>query len=146
MGDDVSRAARTGGCQCGAIRYEVGAAPLAVYCCHCRECRKQSASAFGISVIVPRAGFRLVSGSPKRWSRPTDSGRTLDCLFCPECGSRLWHERPGADAISVKGGSLDEPPDLTSAFHIWTVRMVPGVIIREGAVRFEREPDEGAGR
>ena len=42
-----------GGCQCGAIRYAITAEPGPIYVCHCRECQKQSASAFGISVSVP---------------------------------------------------------------------------------------------
>ena len=104
-------AGRTGGCQCGAVRYELAADPLALYVCHCRECRRQSASAFGISVIVPRTALRLTAGTPRFWSRPTDTGNTLRCAFCPTCGSRLWHEND-APEISIKGGSLDEPPDL----------------------------------
>ena len=52
----------TGGCQCGAVRYEIAAEPLTVYVCHCRECRKQSASAFGISLLVPRDALRLLQG------------------------------------------------------------------------------------
>jgi hypothetical protein len=131
----------TGGCQCGAVRYEVAGEPLAIYVCHCRECRKQSASAFGISVIVPAARFTVVQGEVGTWSRPTDSGRTLDCMFCRACGSRLWHATPGEAEISVKGGSLDEPVDLTGAVHIWTARKLPGVVIPEGATTFVGEPD-----
>jgi len=104
----------TGGCQCGAVRYEVTAPPVRTYICHCLECRKQSASAFGISVWVRRADFTLGSGTPRFWSRPTDSGRVLDCAFCPGCGSRLWHEYAGGNSefLTLKGGSLDEPVDL----------------------------------
>jgi hypothetical protein len=131
----------TGGCQCGAVRYEVSAEPLQVYVCHCRECRKQSASAFGISVIVPARAFTLTQGRVKTWTRPTDSGGTLDCMFCVECGSRIRHASPGEDTVSVKGGSLDDPVDLTSAFHIWTTRKLPGVLIPEGARQYDAEPD-----
>jgi hypothetical protein len=131
-----------GGCQCGAVRYEISGKPVSLYVCHCRECRKQSSSAFGISVIVKRSDFRLTQGEVKVWSRPTDSGRTLACMFCPACGSRVWHETVGAtDTISVKGGSLDDSPDLRSAVHIWTVRKLPGVVIPEGARQFSGEPD-----
>lgn len=132
----------TGGCQCGAVRYEIAGEPVAVYVCHCRECQRQSASAFGISVIVKRSDFRLTQGEVKVWQRPTDSGGTLACAFCPACGSRLWHESIDAtETISVKGGSLDQPPDLRATFHIWTSRKLPGVVIPETARQFPGEPD-----
>jgi len=129
-----------GGCQCGGVRYAIAEPPRALYVCHCRECRKQSASAFGISVVVARAGLRVTRGTPKRWSRPTDSGRTLHCLFCPDCGSRLWHEpASGGETVSVKGGSLDEAVDLGPAIHVWTSRKLPGVLVPEHAPQFPGE-------
>jgi hypothetical protein len=132
---------KNGGCQCGAVRYQLTAEPLQVYVCHCRECRKQSASAFGISVIMRSSDVQLVSGNLRRWSRPTDSGAILHCFFCPECGSRVFHgDRDVEESISVKGGSLDEPPDLVQAHHIWTSRKLPGIIIPEHAELFEEEP------
>lgn len=132
---------RTGGCQCGEVRYESTGDPIDLYVCHCRECRKQSASAFGISVIVPRDGLRLTQGEPKVWTRQTDSGGRLECAFCPTCGSRLWHvDEGGSETISLKGGSLDDPPDLTAAGHIWTSRKLSGVDIFGGVRQFPEEP------
>ena len=133
---------QTGGCQCGAVRYEFGGSPLDVYVCHCTECRKQSASAHGISVIVSSDAVRLTRGVLKKWTRSTDSGNTLDCFFCPECGSRVWHGNTDSDAaISIKGGSLDNPPDLSSANHIWTDSKMPGIMIPQVVRQFPREPD-----
>lgn len=130
-----------GGCQCGAVRYEITRSPTDLFICHCRECRKQSASAFGISVFVPREGFRLTKGVTRRWTRATDSGRTLHCEFCQNCGSRLWHESAQDDIVSVKGGSLDEAVDVSEAIHVWTSRKLPGVLIPEHAAQFGEEPD-----
>ena len=133
----------TGGCQCGTVRYEITGPPVGLYVCHCLECRRQSASAFGISVIVGRKDFHLTKGETKSWSRSTDSGRTLHCHFCAACGSRLFHA--GAlerETISVKGGSLDQTLDLGEAIHIWTRRKLPGVLIPEHAAQFPGEPDD----
>ena len=136
------RDALPGGCQCGAIRYELSRGPLEIYVCHCTECRKQSASAFGISFIVPRTALHITQGEPRFWSRPTDAGNTLDCAFCGACGSRLWHQRRDpVDTLSIKGGSLDEAVDLSRAVHIWTSRMLPGIVLPDGTMQFAGEPD-----
>jgi hypothetical protein len=124
------------------VRYEISDAPLDLYVCHCLECRKQSASAFGISLTVRRAGLRVIQGQTKSWTRPTDSGGRRKCIFCTECGSRLWHEaEPPTEMLALKGGSLDRPLDLRDAIHLWTTRKLPGVIIPEGVVQFPGEPD-----
>ena len=122
----------TGGCQCGAICYEVSGRPIKLYVCHCRECRKQTASAFGISAIVRREDFHLTQGAPKSWVRVADSGRRLRLMFCPDCGTRVWHDREGVDwpTVSIEGGSLDQPLGFSApAVHVWTSRKLPGVVI-----------------
>ena len=137
----LTGASQSGGCQCGACRYEFTAAPLALHVCHCLECRRQSASAFGITVTVPAAAFRMVQGAPRQWSRPTASGGITHCFFCPLCGSRLYHlGAAAADEVFVKGGSLDVPPDLSAAVHIWTARRMPGLAIPPGATQYAGEP------
>jgi hypothetical protein len=136
----MPEAARTGGCQCGAVRYAIAERPLRLYVCHCRECQKQSGSAFGMSLIVRRAAFAVTQGTAGSWSRQADSGRTMACFFCAVCGSRLWHARDGIDTVSVKAGSLDTPADFSSATHIWTSRKVPGLVIPPDAEQYAEEP------
>ena len=48
-----------GGCQCGAIRYEVLGAPVRLVICHCTDCQRQSSSAFGMTMVVHEEDFRL---------------------------------------------------------------------------------------
>jgi hypothetical protein len=80
-----------GGCQCGAVRYRLVGEPLDLYACHCRECQRQSGSAFGMSLIVPADAFRLLSGELASFTRTCDSGGTLECSFCRSCGTRIHH-------------------------------------------------------
>ena len=132
-----------GGCQCGACRYQVTGAPHRLYACHCTECRAQSASAFGISLIVSVEDFGLTSGAPRVWERPNDSGGRVACSFCPDCGTRLFHRssaEPGN--VSIKGGSLDDDPDLSEAYHIWPGSKLPGVLIPPGATCYAQEPPD----
>jgi hypothetical protein len=132
---------QTDGCQCGKVRYTISGKPGTLYICHCRECQKQSASAFGMSLETPRSAFQLPTGEPRLWSRDTDSGRRLHCAFRPNCGSRLWHESgSSSDTITIIGGSLDSPVDASSAIHIWTSRKLNGIVIPSGALQFPEEP------
>lgn len=133
---------RLGGCQCGRVRYRCPAEPAALYACHCTNCRAQSASAFGISFIVPYDTLEIIAGSPAFFEWPTASGRHNRGAFCPSCGTRLWHQGvEDRDVASVKGGSLDEPVDLGRAVHIWVASKLPGVVIPGDARQFAREPD-----
>ena len=132
----------TGGCQCGAVRYEIAGPPMELYVCHCTECRKQSASAFGMSLMVRAEDFRVTRGEVKRWTRPTDSGNRLNCHFCGACGTRLWHQGDtNTTSVTVKPGSLDRPVDFSGAVHIWTKRKLTGYEIPADARRFEGEPE-----
>jgi hypothetical protein len=123
----------TGGCQCGAVRYAIGAEPLTVYACHCTDCQRQTGAAFALSMVVPRTAIAIVKGAPKRWERPashTASGTPTTCLFCPDCGNRLYHlpSRNAAIAV-VKPGTLDDTRELAIAGHIWTRSAQPWVAI-----------------
>lgn len=139
----MSPGEQTGSCQCGDVGYAVPGRPLVVYVCHCAECRKQSSSAFGISFTVTRSALRLLRGTPRYWSRQTASGHTLECAFCPRCGSRLWHQSTGhPNTINIKGGSLTAPVNLENAVHIWVSSKLPGVVIPSTARAFAREPDD----
>ena len=132
---------REGGCQCGQIRYRLEGAPIALTICHCRECQRQSGSAFGMSLIVPEESFRLVAGEPKSFTRDADSGSTETCHFCGSCGTRLYHDpkaRPGS--VNIKPGTLDDTSWLTPNLHVWTRSKQPWVPIPEGLPCFESQP------
>ena len=134
---------REGGCQCGAIRYRLLRAPLALYACHCRDCQKQSASAFGMSMWVARDAIEFRGAEPRIYLTRGGSGREKHCAFCGNCGTRLYHASGAARApLSVKAGSLDDTSGLAPTCHLWTRRAQPWMApLLENALCFEAEPD-----
>ena len=132
-----------GGCQCGAVRYRITGRPLTLYACHCRECQKQAASVFGLSLWVRQVELEIDTAKLAFWDRPADSGNSTRCAFCPSCGSRLFHA-PGddPDIYSLKGGSLDEIARFAPVGHIWVRSKQPWVDLAAlpGDLVFDKEP------
>ena len=126
-----------GGCLCGAVRYRASAPPVRGVLCHCTMCRKHSGAPALAFVHFPVESFEWVGAVPERYR----SSRYAERGFCPDCGSRLWHQPDGpSQTLTVKAGSLDDPIDLADAIHIWTTRKLPGVIIPDDAEQWPEEP------
>ena len=123
------------------MRYAIEGDPIWLAVCHCTECQRQSGSAFGMSLGVSAESFRILQGAVKKFTRSSDSGRSIACAFCPECGTRLFHEpayAPGA--VNVKPGTLDDTSWLRPMAHAWTSSKQPWVPIPEGVPCFEKQP------
>ncbi|WP_118137433.1 GFA family protein [Oceanicella sp. SM1341] len=132
----------TGGCQCGAVRYTIGGAPLGMARCHCTACQAQSASAFGLSLFVPTEGFTL-TGETAFFEAKADSGRVKHYHFCPSCGTRIYHiNAGGAPSIAVKGGTLDAGHGFRPAADLFTARRLPWVAPIPGALDFPLQPPD----
>ena len=132
---------QTGGCQCGAMRYEIAAAPQLVYTCHCTDCQRMTSSAFSIGCVLPEGAFRLVRGEPRAVQRQTDSGRVSTRWLCPECGSWVCSAPAGGAAVrNVRGGTLDDTSWLQPTLHIWTRSRQPWVALPAGDRSFEVQP------
>ncbi|MEM8952028.1 MAG: GFA family protein [Pseudomonadota bacterium] len=130
-----------GGCQCGAVRYVAAIKQLVGYACHCLECQKQSASAFGLSVTIPSRQF-TIKGKMDVYRRSTDLGGVTACWFCTACGTRLYHQSEGGnDYVTIKGGSLDRSDLLDPAAHIWTKRKQRWVLLPPEKPAHETQPD-----
>ena len=109
----------TGGCQCGSVRYVVTMEPIRVLACHCKECQRQSASAFGMSMPVKKDSL-VVTGRTKQFTRIADSGNEVTGVFCPECGVRIYRVlRSASDVATIKPGTLDDTRWLRPELFIW---------------------------
>jgi hypothetical protein len=128
-----------GGCQCGAIRYRLNGEPVFLTICHCSECKRQSGSAFGMSLRMRRSDVE-VTGEPRRWTRSSDSGNPVVCAFCETCGTRVWHEPAVPGFVHIKPGTLDDFSTLAPSYESWTVRKSPWLRFDGIVASFERMP------
>ena len=107
MGD--SSICYTGGCLCGALRYEADGEPLYAGYCFCGDCRKASGSGFIPFMGFPRSALRVTGEARKfivRSARGTDAVRNS----CPVCSSLVFGGELGKDdQFTIYAGSFDDP-------------------------------------
>ncbi|TLP69983.1 GFA family protein [Pseudomonas nitroreducens] len=98
----------SGGCLCGAVRYEISGELAPIQVCHCGQCRKAQGGPFATNVPVARTAFRLLSGeSALAEYRATPEKKRV---FCRTCGSPIYSARDALpDTLRVRAGTLDEP-------------------------------------
>ncbi|KAI1763386.1 Mss4-like protein [Hypoxylon sp. FL1150] len=108
--------AKVGGCFCGKIRISYEGEPVKKALCHCLDCRKITGSTYSTNIIVPGAGFKVLSGTPKTLTKKADSGKDITSHFCGDCGSTLYRDGPSfGDNKVIKVGVLDDPKALDEA-------------------------------
>ena len=128
----------TGGCSCGSVRYRLTSPPMFVNCCHCKDCQRQTGSAFVINAIIETARLEVLSGKPVPVRVPADSGRPHDIYRCPKCQIALWSDYGGRPLIRfVRVGTLDEPSALPPNAHIFTRSKLPWVGLPKDVPAFE---------
>lgn len=105
----------TGGCVCGAVRYQVNGSLRPVIACHCEQCRRFSGH-FVAATATRKVYFQWLNTDGLKWYS-YQSG--LRQGFCQECGSSLFFEDEQGERISIAAGSLDCPQGLKIAAHIF---------------------------
>ena len=90
----------SGGCSCGAVRYETLGNPTRVAVCHCRYCQTRTGSAFGMNVYFEDSQIQITSGELKDYSFFNNAKRQFHNRFCPNGGTTVFWSiemRPGWD-------------------------------------------------
>jgi hypothetical protein len=128
----------SGGCSCGAVRYSLQSRPMFVHCCHCRDCQRQTGSAFVLNAIIETDRISLLSGTPQPYPQPTESGRPHDVYRCDACGTALWSDygrRPGLRFVRVS--TLDDPTALRPDVHIFVRSKLPWIALPPDVPAFD---------
>ncbi|HET7371697.1 MAG TPA: GFA family protein [Gammaproteobacteria bacterium] len=129
----------TGGCTCGAVRYEMTGKPLFVHCCHCRWCQRESGASFALNAMIEADRVRLTKGDVDVVHTPSASGKGQKVSRCPQCRVTLWSNYAGGgDAIRfVRVGTLDEPDQMPPDIHVFTSSKQPWVVLPSGMPAME---------
>lgn len=133
----------TGGCLCGAIRYEASEAPLETGTCHCSTCKKSTGSAFMVIAGFHRTAFRFTRGKPKKYR----SSPIMEKGFCSNCGSLLYdrylvqRSKTSPDHIWVQLGTLDHPETFSMDFHYSVETQLAWIHFEDDAPRYRCDDD-----
>ena len=132
----------TGSCLCGAIRYELNIPITELRACHCKDCQKASGTGGTVNAMILSSALRITQGTPKRFTKKADSGRTLHRFFCGDCGSPLFSRREVLPEItSLRIGTLDNAPPMKITTNIWTESARPWAHIDPQSKQFPGQPD-----
>jgi hypothetical protein len=132
--------ALTGRCLCGQIRYTVNADPAIIAVCHCKNCQKQTGSAFSLIVGIPRSTISI-QGKLKTFCDIGDSGQVVERNFCPECGSPIISNVAVMPELTfIKAGTLDDTSWLDPKMHIYCDSAQRWSLISEDCQKFAKMP------
>lgn len=127
-----------GGCACGVVRYRLTLPPIFVHCCHCKDCQRQTGTAFVLNALIEADRMTLLSGETAPSAMPTDSGRPHAIHRCSLCGTALWSEYNGRPELRfVRIGTLDEPSLVPPDVHIYTRSKLPWIVLPADVPAFE---------
>jgi hypothetical protein len=125
----------TGGCLCGAVRFEVAAEPTASGYCHCRICQRSTGAPLLAWISFPLDAMRYTSGQPKRYLSSAQGTRE----FCAECGTQIaFRQIDGGTTAEINTGAMDDPDAYPPREHIWCESALTWLNIQDDLPRYPR--------
>jgi hypothetical protein len=128
----------SGGCHCGAVRYEVTGSPQHVVLCHCQDCRRSSGAPMVAWAAFGEGEFRVTSGEPVAFNSSRQSWR----YFCGRCGTGLFYRSaefiPGI--VDIQSATLDNPEAFPADAHIQLAERIGWMATTHELPGFDRYP------
>ena len=134
MNGEAKRPRATGGCLCGAVRYEVRGPLRPIVGCHCTQCRRVTGH-FLAATAAREADLSVTRGTGLKWY---DSSAGARRGFCAECGSTLFWHGTGRDYVSIAAGSIDGVTGLALVQHIHVADKGDYYTLEDGIVQSAR--------
>ena len=129
----------TGGCLCGAVRYEASGLPTDSAYCHCKMCQRWKGAPVSASAGFRTATLRITRGQPKFYQSSPHVHRG----FCSDCGSSLFIRYPESDEIWVGTGTMDEAENVQPRRHMGIESQLPWFMIADDLPRIRSDEEPG---
>jgi hypothetical protein len=130
----------TGGCLCGAVRYEATGEPTFMGLCFCADCRKASGSGFIPFIGFPAAALRF-TGKTLMYTSKAAAGGDAVRNSCPTCGGLVFGGIVGTDdSHTIYAGSLDDPSVFKPTMAIFARSRPDWVAVPPGLTVFDTMP------
>lgn len=130
----------TGGCFCGAIRYEASGQFFHATLCHCDMCRRSTGAPCVAWFSVPATAFRVTAGVPASFRSSNHATRS----FCAACGTQLtFVDDASKGEIDITTCSLDDPSAATPRDHTFTASQISWLALADPLPRYRRSRSEG---
>jgi hypothetical protein len=135
----------SGGCLCGAVRYEINGRMRDVVNCHCSKCRRFHGH-YGAYTSIRLQDLKFIEQRGLKWYHSiTDETPNVFRGFCDICGSSLfWHPKD-QEMIAVAAGSLDNSANLKTIGHIWLSQKGDCYTVSDNLPRFDKGWSEETG-
>ncbi|MGO4739078.1 GFA family protein [Bosea sp. 2KB_26] len=131
----------TGGCACGAIRFETTSEPIVEIHCQCRDCQKRSGTGHSSYLTFSRRADVTIAGEAKTWRVAGDSGNEKIHAFCPTCGTPVYLTfQAMPELIAVHAASLDDPSQFSPQLVTYGIHGHAWDRIDAALQTFERMP------
>ena len=130
----------SGGCHCGAVRYEVDGEALTHALCHCTDCRRHAGAPMVGWTMYPSAALKVTKGTPKVYASSADGRRH----FCGDCGTGLFYVNTAMlpDIIDVQSATYDDPDLIPASVHIQVAERIRWMERAHELPMFDRFPPQ----
>ena len=134
---------RSGGCQCGRVRFHARALIGNPHVCHCRMCQKATGNFFAALVGAQHKDLDWTRGTPATFASSDGHERG----FCAACGTPLYYRSLSGGHVSLCIGAFDDPASIPIRYEFGMEGRLPQIDQFghvETGVTEENDPDWAA--
>ena len=130
----------SGKCACGEVEFTSTGDPIGTSYCYCQSCQFRTNSDRYFGVWVPKDNLTFTKAKPSSFIRTGDSGKTVEHLFCGNCGTNLAGFAEIGNFYSLAASSIENEEQFAPQMLIYTAFAPEGAIFPDGVPRYDRGP------